>query len=215
MNKTIKWILLTVVFAALLAGVWLLYQKLGSEYKPDALFPVEGESTTAVTAGGETGSEGETTAPAENGEEDKQPAFDFTVYDYDGNAVKLSDFFGKPIVLNFWASWCSPCKAEMPDFEEIYREHGEQIQFLMVNMTDGRQETVASAQDFIDGQGYTFPVYFDKDTDAATAYYVTGIPMTVFIDKDGYMEAYAMSMLDKETLLKGIAMISDVGQSED
>jgi len=210
MNKTVKWILALALFAALLIGVWFLYQTLGEEYKPNNLItetPSSGEASTNESGDGTT-SPGDSTA-----EEEKQPAFDFTVYDYNGNKVKLSDFFGKPIVLNFWASWCSPCKAEMPDFEELYRQYGEEIHFVMVNMTDGSRETVDTAQDFIDGQGYTFPVYFDKDTDAAMAYYVTGIPMTVFIDKDGNMAAYAMSSLDKTSLLTGIGMIFDLSES--
>ncbi|MBQ4347432.1 MAG: TlpA family protein disulfide reductase, partial [Firmicutes bacterium] len=85
---------------------------------------------------------------------------DFTVYDSEGNAVMLSDFIGKPIVLNFWASWCGPCKMEMPEFNEAYAELGEDIQFLMVNVTTGR-ETQESASAFIEENGYSFPVFYD------------------------------------------------------
>ena len=148
----------------------------------------------------------------DNGEKENEPAeltkaFDFTVYDEEGNAVKLSDFEGKPVVLNFWASWCGPCKSEMPDFEEAYGEYGEEIQFLMVNMTDGYQETIESAKKLITDSGYTFPVYYDTDLEAAKAYSVYSIPVTYFIDKDGYMTAYAQGALDKATLQKGIDLI--------
>ena len=132
---------------------------------------------------------------------------DFTVYDSDGNMVHLSDFLGKPVVLNFWASWCGPCKMEMPDFEKIYLEYKDDIQFVMVNLTDGARETLETATAFLDANEYTFPVYYDKDTDAALAYQVYGIPVTYFINAKGHLIAQGSSALDEETLKRGIEMI--------
>ena len=148
----------------------------------------------------------------DNGEKENEPAeltkaFDFTVYDEEGNAVKLSDFEGKPVVLNFWASWCGPCKSEMPDFEEAYGEYGEEIQFLMVNMTDGTSETIKSATKFIENAGYSFPVYFDTEESALYAYYVYSIPATYFINSDGTLAAYARGMINEEALTKGIGLM--------
>ena len=132
---------------------------------------------------------------------------DFTVYDREGNTVRLSDFLGKPVVLNFWASWCGPCKSEMPDFEEIYKEYGEKIHFVMVNLTDGDRETMDTATSFLDNSGYTFPVYYDKDIDAAYTYQVYGIPVTYFINAEGHLIAQGASALDAETIKRGIGMI--------
>ena len=132
---------------------------------------------------------------------------DFTVYDLAGNPVKLSDFRGKPVVLNFWASWCGPCKHEMPDFDEAYAEFGADIHFVMVNLTDGSSETVDSAHGYVQGQGYAFPVYYDTTLDAANTYGVYSIPTTYFIDAKGQLVAQARGAIDGETLRKGIAMI--------
>ena len=91
----------------------------------------------------------------------------FTVYDLAGNEVNLTDFFGKPIIVNFWASWCGPCQMEMPDFDAAYTSYKDEIEFLVVNMTDGSRETVEIASSFIEEKGYTFPVYYDTEYSAA------------------------------------------------
>ena len=132
---------------------------------------------------------------------------DIYEYDEDGNQVKLLDYVGKPLVLNFWASWCGPCKMEMPDFQEKYEELGEDVQFLMVNMTDGAQETLETAKAFVEESGYSFPVYYDTDLDAAMTYGVSSIPSTFFIDAEGHAVAWAQGMIDGETLQKGIDML--------
>ncbi len=135
------------------------------------------------------------------------PAPDFTVYNNEGNTVKLSDMKGTPVVLNFWASWCPPCKAEMPEFDEICKEYDGKVVFMMVNLTDGMQETQESAQAFIDSMGYSFPVYFDKDSDAAYKYGIQSIPTTIFINANGDLVAGATGAIDGETLRYGISMI--------
>lgn len=110
---------------------------------------------------------------------------DFEVLDKDGNSVKLSDFRGKPVVLNFWATWCPPCKAELPDFDEAAATYGDKVHFLMVNLTDGGRDTVDGVKAFVAENGYTFPVYFDTTYSAANAYRVYSIPTTYLINADG------------------------------
>lgn len=125
---------------------------------------------------------------------------DFTVYDANGNAVQLRDMAGKPTVINFWATWCGYCVQEMPHFDKLYAEYGETVNFMMVDLTDGERETEKVAQAYIRQQGYTFPLYFDKEMSAADAYRISSIPVTLFIDKEGKLAKKHLGAMDEETL---------------
>ena len=137
----------------------------------------------------------------------RQAAPDFTMYTLEGEPVNLSDFRGKPTILNFWASWCGPCKMEMPDLEEAYLTYGGEINFLIVNLTDGTSETVESAHGYIESQGYTFPVYYDTVMGGTFAYGVSAIPVTYFIDAEGNLVAYYEGAMTADILRQGISMI--------
>ncbi len=187
--KILKLLIWVLAFAVLIVGASMLYDNLSGQVQ------VELATTPQETA---SDSEAEA-APT--------PAPDFTFYDLEGNAHKLSDFRGKPVVLNFWASWCGPCKMEMPDLENAWQEYGEQIHFLMVDQADGSQETVEKASAYIAQQGYTFPVYYDTDLEGAYAYSVTGIPVTYFIDAEGNFAAYWSGAMSAEILQQGIDLL--------
>lgn len=191
-NKKTIWMIL-LVFVLLLGGSYLLYNKLGQKVSPNQLAVQESSSDNSGKANTETESE-------------KVLAPDFTVYDLEGNEAHLSDYVGKPIVLNFWASWCGPCQMEMPDFHEKYLKLKDEVYFLMVNMTDGSRETVDTASSFVEEQGYSFPVFYDKDSDAAATYGVHSLPTTYFIDAEGYAVAQVAGAIDAEVLQKGIDM---------
>ena len=187
-----KTLLITVVIlVAVLALAGVLYPRLSSLMQTQQL-------VTEPTAAADTATE-----PTEAAQPEPIAAPDFTVLDWEGNTVHLSDYVGKPIVLNFWAHWCGPCQTEMPEFNAKYEELGGTVTFLMVH--EGAD--VESGKEKITDGGYTFPVLFDTDGTAAAPYGVNAYPTSFFIDAQGNLAAYYIGAMDAELLQQGIDMI--------
>ncbi len=212
LSGKLAWILGACLFVGLMAGAVILYNNFADDYKPDNFVILGGKDEQSTTSqnkqepeqgsadsGSETENESETDSP--------YLAPDFTVYDLDGKAVKLSDFRGKPIVLNFWASDCPYCVKEMPDFQAAYEKYRDDVTFLMVCITGFANRTAEHEQEFIKGLGYTFPTYYDTDQDALYTYGTTSLPLTYFIDRDFDLYTYIPGMADADTLEKCIGMI--------
>jgi len=221
-----KWhtLVLALAIEALIASAAYLYDTLKGVAAPDRIMTAPAVTTepTETTGAPEETTQPDATAPEETTqsdatapEETTQPdvaAPGFTVYDADGDQVTLESLRGKPVILNFWATWCGYCVMEMPDFQEAYEEFGDQIHFMMVNVTDGYQETEDTARAFIAGREFTFPVYYDLDLSATNAYGVASMPVTYFIDAEGMAVAYGRGALDAASLRQGIDML--LGETE-
>lgn len=224
MKKNWKLLVGIVAFAALFVVAGVAYKKLAEDYEPEQNLVVkensegnkseENENDTGGGSGDDLSDDAESVPDSSAGEssgedfaENLELAPNFTVETLEGEEVSLHDFFGKPIVLNFWASWCGPCKMELPDFQKAYEEYEGEITFLMVNMTDGAQETKESASKYMKEAGYSLPVYYDTKQEAAYTYTVYSLPTTFFINEKGEAVAYAQGMIDAQTLETGISMI--------
>lgn len=122
----------------------------------------------------------------------------FSLPDLSGQTVGLDSYRGRPLLVHFWASWCKPCRKELPEIEAAYRELRQQgLEVLAVNAGDDPQ----TARAFADRLGLTFPILLDKDWDTATAYGVLGLPITFFVGRDGkVMDVVAGGTLTRTNL---------------
>ena len=129
---------------------------------------------------------------------------DFTAYDDAGNPVSLKDMRGKPVIVNFFASWCGPCKMEMPYFDEFYHQYGDQVTFMMVNLCAFGNDTKENGKKMVEQGGWTFPVYFDSDGDAALKYAIRSMPTTIFVSPDGELKGRHTGVIARGDLEKTI-----------
>ena len=206
--KNKKLIATLCVFIGVLLVAGILYSRMGADLQPQGLVTTGTEPVTETTQAATEETDQEAAAPTvqvatEAAQPQIYPAMDFTVKDFDGNDVKLSDYFGKPIVLNFWAYWCGPCQMEMPEFNAKYEELGGDVVFLMVHAdpdtTQGKSLVVA--------EGYSFPVVYDEKGEATAAYCITAFPTTFFVDAEGNLQAYYVGAMNAELLQMGIDTI--------
>ena len=186
MNAKQKWILGAVAFLLLLVIAGFGYQELQKEAERQAEKQAEADEDAAQE-------EKEATEYAE--------APDFTVWDQDGKQTSLKEILeGKPAVINFWTSKCPPCREEMPDFEEMYQEMKDQVQFIMVDGVGCMGETEESGRAYVEEQGFTFPVYYDKEMDAVINYGIQAFPTTYILNSEGRLVTGGSGMISRETL---------------
>ncbi len=136
--------------------------------------------------------------------DDRIKALDFNLYDQYGMVHSLSQYKGKIIFLNFWATWCPPCKKEMPYIEEIYEEYGKNSEDVIilgvVNPQLGKEGSQEYIESFLEENGYTFPVVFDTNYDLLYSYGISAFPSTLIIDAEGYINLYVPGAMDKVTM---------------
>ncbi|MBI4236207.1 MAG: TlpA family protein disulfide reductase [Chloroflexi bacterium] len=136
-----------------------------------------------------------------------KPAPLFALRTFDGGEVRLQEFRGRPVVVNFWASWCAPCRVEMPHLTEAYRRHREEgVVFIGINIQDTRQNAEEFLRDFDVPEGYL--IVTDVTGQVTVDYGVAGLPATFFIDRAGIVRKRWVGALDARILEEQIAVIS-------
>jgi len=155
-------------------------------------------------------------------ERNKIPAYDFTLMDQYGNQHTLSDYKGKVVFLNFWATWCPPCQKEMPDIENLYKAYNmnkDEIVFLGVanpaseeypNNQDVRKEEIIS---FLKNEGYSFPTVFDETGEVLFNYKISAFPTTFLIDKEGNILGYVPGMMTEDIMVNVINQALQASES--
>lgn len=143
----------------------------------------------------------------EKGIKKGQLAPDFTLNDLEGKSVSLSDFKGKTVFVNYWATWCPPCRAEMPHMEQIYNEYKDnEIVFLAVNLTQ-TEKNIEGVSQFVQDFGLTFPVVLDEKGDAMVDYEIVAYPTTYVLDKQGIIQEKFQGAIDYNIMKKTISKL--------
>ena len=199
MKKTIG---IALALVAVLALAFVGYRYLSTHREGTISSPDGVQEIVPITDAAETAPD---TARLETGETaEDYTAPDFTVYTLSGEAVRLSDYAGKPVVINFWATWCPPCRQELPGFENAWQQYGDDVVFLMVECGG---ESVDEVESFVAEGGYTFPVYVDSDGSGAAAYGINAIPVTALVDAEGKVFAYQVGAVEEDSLRGAIDLL--------
>ena len=161
------------------------------------------ENAGADQSGGEATQESEDEAEQQK---TRAPLADLELTDQFGNTHTLSDYKGKVIFLNFWATWCGPCRNEMPDIQKLYDEYsaqGEDAEVVILGIAGpgiGQEESAEEIADFMTENGYTYPVLMDTSGEMVTKYGISAFPTTFMIDKDGNVYGYVPGQMTEDIM---------------
>ena len=131
---------------------------------------------------------------------------DFRLKTLDGRTLSLSDYTGRPVFINFWAAWCGPCRAEMPEIIAAYQAHqGAGLEVLAINAT--QLDTLDDAKAFVAEFKMPFPVPLDEDGSVSAAYSIIGLPTSVFVDAEGNVSGVNVGPMTRDVIEKYLADI--------
>lgn len=128
--------------------------------------------------------------------------YDATVYTREGEPVRLSAIAdGRPLVINFWATWCPYCLKEMPDYQQLVAEYGDEVSFAFVDQNDGKRETISVAEAWLEENGYTdLPVFYDTDLEVSYSFGAQALPTTVLVSADGTIVSASAGAINLEAM---------------
>lgn len=167
------------------------------------------------TSSGEEGTEEESgavmTSPVEEKKKDEakevglgigKTAPDFTLQTLDGETTSLKDYRGQRVIVNFWATWCPPCRAEIPDFQKLYEN--EEVEILAVNMTE-TEDSVEYVQQFVSDFGMTFPVLMDEGSVVTDQFQIRAYPTSLMIDSKGVVQYSALGAMNYDQMVQQLS----------
>lgn len=162
---------------------WAIFEYVSSSSEPDNTSPTLEEAAETD----------------EIGLDKNQIAPDFEIMTLDGNQMNLSDYRGKRVMLNFWATWCPPCRAEMPDIQKLYDQ--EDIAILAVNMT-ASEKNEAAVTEFVDDFELTFPILMDREAEIVELYQVQAYPTSYMIDSNGKIQFMVRGAMNYDQMVQ-------------
>lgn len=172
---------------------------------------VGGALWTANSDKGDSPTDSSRTEPAsvqrDESPQENMKAPDFTLKTLDGKAAELGKNNGKPTIINFWASWCPPCKVEMPYIQKAYEKYGDRVNFMMVNLT--AMDDKEKMEQFLKEGGYSFPVLLDETGKVGEMYQAFSIPVTYIVDENGFIIKHVMGAMSEGQLTEIMEKISE------
>lgn len=207
--------------SAYLSGNPSVSQNTGQEAESPQTDSVEQEEANDATADSDAAENSNTDSHSDstdNADAEAVPAPDFTLEDQYGNVHTMADYKGKIIFLNFWATWCPPCRAEMPEIQEIYEEYGENQSDVVVlgvaSPDTGREGNVESIAAFLEENNYTYPVVMDTGGSLAYYYGISAYPTTFMIDSSGNVYGYVTGQITKDIMQSIIEQTRDASPTQ-
>ncbi len=198
--RNVKNIAAILVLLALIGG--LLYGTLSGSKEADGTQPPSTSATSTSMNGQALPNSGEktTTPQVEIGVKEGNKAPDFSLETLDGKTMRLSDLRGKTVIMNIWATWCPPCRKEIPDMVAFYEKaQKENIEILAVNLTE-TESSIPNVKRFVEGMKMNFPILLDKKSNVAHQYETTIIPSSFVIDSNGIIRKVVLGPMTKEKM---------------
>ncbi len=192
-------IILAVVIVAM--GIFIYYRvnqmRIDQEENADNS---SSDSLKNLVEGGDTPSD----TPQDDQDNKARAAFDFNLDSLDGDSISLSDFVGTPVMVNFWATWCPPCREEMPLIQEYAAAH--QGDFVVLAVNAGEEQ--ALVESFVTSNSFTDLIFLiDSENSVATMYQIPGFPTSLFIDTEGMLQAAHIGVLDRDVFIQYLAQL--------